>query len=115
MVRPKIHISDVTIVSELRWLKDSKTFYCCWNIKGSWHNPICYLDEDRQIVAQSSNGHITLEQVRLWEVLDAYLYTAHIELLVDGKVVDTYDEPFGVRSIHVADGQFFVNQKPVLF
>lgn len=49
------------------------------------------------------------------EVLDAYLYTVHVELIKDEEVVDTYDEPFGVRSIRVADGQFLINEKPFYF
>ncbi len=47
--------------------------------------------------------------------MDAYLYTAHVELIKDGKVLDVYDEPFGIRSVRVADGQFFINEKPFYF
>ncbi|HES0588495.1 TPA: beta-glucuronidase [Streptococcus pyogenes] len=76
---------------------------------------VTILDEERQVVGQTNDGHVKLDCVHLWEVLDAYLYTARIEISVDGQIVDTYEEPFGVRSVHVADGQFFVNHKPVYF
>ncbi|MGG6795589.1 UNVERIFIED_CONTAM: beta-glucuronidase [Streptococcus canis] len=116
VVRPKTHISDVTITSDLS--ADLKTATLSIAVETSTvvdAIQVTILNEERQVVAQTSNGSATLDHVRLWEVLDAYLYTAHIELILDGKVVDSYDEPFGVRSVHVADGQFFINNKPVYF
>src|SRR5699024_3247191 len=32
-----------------------------------------------------------------------------------GTVVDTYREPFGIRSVKVANGQFLINDKPFYF
>lgn len=116
VVRPKTHISDITITSDLS--DDLKTADLSIAVETSAAVDaiqVTILDEERQVVGQTNDGHVKLDCVHLWEVLDAYLYTARIEISVDGKIVDTYDEPFGVRSVHVADGQFFVNRKLVYF
>lgn len=114
--RPKTHISDITITSDLS--DDLKTADLSIAVETSAAVDaiqVTILDEERQVVGQTNDGHVKLDCVHLWEVLDAYLYTARIEISVDGQIVDTYEEPFGVRSVHVADGQFFVNHKPVYF
>ncbi|VGU89500.1 beta-D-glucuronidase [Streptococcus pyogenes] len=116
VVRPKTHISDITITSDLS--DDLKTADLSIAVETSAAVDaiqVTILDEERQVVGQTNDGHVKLDCVHLWEVLDAYLYTARIEISVDGQIVDTYEEPFGVRSVHVADGQFFVNHKPVYF
>ncbi|HES5539317.1 TPA: beta-glucuronidase [Streptococcus pyogenes] len=116
VARPKTHISDITITSDLS--DDLKTADLSIAVETSAAVDaiqVTILDEERQVVGQTNDGHVKLDCVHLWEVLDAYLYTARIEISVDGKIVDTYEEPFGVRSVHVADGQFFVNHKPVYF
>ncbi|HER4777265.1 TPA: beta-glucuronidase [Streptococcus pyogenes] len=116
VARPKTHISDITITSDLS--DDLKTADLSIAVETSAAVDaiqVTILDEERQVVGQTNDGHVKLDCVHLWEVLDAYLYTARIEISVDGQIVDTYDEPFGVRSVHVADGQFFVNHKPVYF
>lgn len=46
----------------------------------------------------------------LWTPESPTLYTARTEVLVDGKVTDTYTTRFGIRSVEVRDGEgFFLN------
>lgn len=116
IVRPKIHISDLVITSQLS--DDLKSAIVNVDVTSSQEVDdinITIFDEEHKEVAILENGSTTLHNVRLWEVLDAYLYTVHVELIKDEEVVDTYDEPFGVRSIRVADGQFLINEKPFYF
>lgn len=49
---------------------------------------------------------MVIEHPRLWEVLDAYLYTAKVELFDGENLLDTYSEQFGIRSVAVENGQF---------
>ncbi|HEL0025583.1 TPA: beta-glucuronidase [Streptococcus equi subsp. zooepidemicus] len=116
MVRPKCHISDITITSDLS--EDLTSALVKVSVETSVavdEVKVTIFDEEHKLVAQAIDGKARLDKVRLWEVLDAYLYTAHVEIIVDGNVVDSYDEPFGIRSIAVEKGQFLLNGKPVYF
>lgn len=116
MVRPKCHISDITITSDLS--EDLTSALVKVSVETSVavdEVKVTIFDEEHKLVAKAVDGKARLDSVRLWEVLDAYLYTAHVELIVDGNVVDSYDESFGIRSIAVEEGQFLLNGKPVYF
>lgn len=58
---------------------------------------------------------IGINEVKLWEPLNSYLYTLKVELIKDGQVVDVYEQPFGVRTVQVKDGKFLINNKPFYF
>ena len=50
----------------------------------------------------------------LWSLENPYLYTLVTEILVDGKSVDRYETPFGIRTIEFrADSGFWLNGKNV--
>lgn len=66
-------------------------------------------DERRQLDA---DARITAPL--LWSIETPQLYTLISELLIDGKVIDRYSTPFGIRSIRFdAENGFFLNGKPV--
>lgn len=116
IVRPKVHISDVVIVPMVSDdLTKADVQITVQTSRAVDEVRVRIFDEKDKEVALVENGRATIEEVRLWEVLDAYLYKARIELIQAGKLVDTYTEEFGVRSVRVADGQFFLNEKPVYF
>lgn len=57
----------------------------------------------RNVVASGSSSveqpqALSLQNPKLWSVESPYLYRVRSELLVDGKVVDTFYSPLGVRS-----------------
>ena len=53
---------------------------------------------------------IQVESPHLWSVDDPYMYTLVTELTLNGKRVDTYETPFGIRTIEFrADSGFFLN------
>ena len=61
-----------------------------------------------------STVNIVLDAPRLWNLSDPYLYTLRTEVLSEGTAVDTYETPFGVRSIRFdADEGFFLNGERV--
>ena len=55
---------------------------------------------------------IPLADFRPWSPEHPNLYWAKIELLKDGKVVQTRRERFGVRKLEVRGADFFLNDKP---
>ena len=57
---------------------------------------------------------IKLNNPILWNLDNPYLYTLVTEILVDGKKVDRYETPFGIRTIEFrADSGFYLNGEHV--
>ena len=86
------------------------------------------LDADGKVVASVSVAAKPLEakadaesvlsfplvRPTLWDLDSPYLYTLRTEVVSEGVTVDTYDTPFGVRSIRFdADQGFFLNGRRV--
>lgn len=114
--RPKCYIKDISILTDLS--ADLSQAHLSVDVVTSAEVDdvvISILDEEGVLVAQLDQGKGLLTKPRLWEVLDAYLYTARVEIFKAGQLVDAYDEPFGVRSVRVVDGQFLINEKPFYF
>ena len=64
----------------------------------------------------ASNGKNTIQQQvhmtepHLWSVNDPYMYTMITEIRLNGKTIDTYSTPFGIRTIEFrADSGFYLN------
>lgn len=107
---PKDYIADVSITPCVDGTK-AVASYAVRTI-GSGEVSLTIKDECGKTVATASGaeGSFTIENVRLWEPLNAYLYTAEISF---GD--DFYAETFGVRTIEVKGTQFLINGKPFYF
>ena len=54
-------------------------------------------------------------QPKLWSPDTPYLYQVFTEVRSEGELLDTYETPFGIRSIEfTADRGFFLNGKPLV-
>lgn len=75
------------------------------------------VDEDGNIIAENDkkDSSLSIPNVKLWEPLNSYLYTLKVQMLKDGKEVDQYELPFGVRTVEVKNGKFLINGKPFYF
>lgn len=73
-------------------------------------------DREGRLAAEGDGQDVTLSvpDVHLWNgVKDPYLYTADIQLILDGSVQDELHIPFGVRTFRVDPKEgFFLNGKP---
>jgi beta-galactosidase len=62
----------------------------------------------------SLNQSFTISQPRLWSIDNPYLYKAVSQIIVDGKVTDSYETKFGIRYFNFdADKGFFLNGNPL--
>ncbi len=112
---PKSFVKDITI--------DTTYAGSTGNIKysveavGSSDVTIEVYDEAGELVAKGSGseGNIEIENVVLWEPLNAYLYDFKVILTESGNLVDEYILPVGVRSVEVKGKQFLINNKPFYF
>lgn len=113
---PKTYIEDITVVPEVSG--DDATVHLDVTVKGDYdHVRTIIIDEDGQKVAttESTSTSITIEQVNLWKPMNAYLYTARVEVSTNDELIDVYEEPFGIRTVEVKDGQFYINGQPFYF
>ena len=54
-----------------------------------------------------------LGKIKLWDIQDPNLYTVHVHLLKDGKVIDADSRRIGFREAMFTDGGFSLNGKVV--
>jgi beta-galactosidase len=72
------------------------------------------VDSDK-VVAQGngSDCSINVKSPKLWNLETPYLYTLKTTVKQNGKVVDTVETSFGIRSIQYTAAGFFLNGKKV--
>ncbi|CAM5413512.1 beta-glucuronidase [Streptomyces coeruleorubidus] len=80
------------------------------------------VDEAGRTVAEAygPEGTFRIEDVTLWQPGAAYLYDLVVELLTEdpagaGELVDSYTQPFGVRTVEVRGTRFLINGEPFYF
>ncbi len=61
------------------------------------------------------NTYFEINNPALWDLETPQLYTANITLTKNGKTIDQFKQPFGIRSLHFsAEKGFLLNGKPIL-
>lgn len=112
---PHTYLKDVTIVTDLDG--EAGIVHYETDIVGTAQVKATIIDESGAVVSEQLGGQgtIRIEQARLWEPLNAYLYTMKLELFQEQEVIDVYEQPFGIRTVEVKDGQFLINNKPFYF
>lgn len=107
---PMSYIQDVTIVPQV----DGKNAVVSYQIDtiGEGNVSLTIYSECGTVVAETegAKGSFTIENARLWQPLNAYIYTAKIAF---GE--DCYEQAFGVRTVEVKGTQFLINGKPFYF
>lgn len=115
---PKNFIEDVTLTSQVSGKKAELHYFvqtaACERATSVQEAPVRIEveDEDGKVVgsAEGQKGSVTLEEVRLWQPLHAYLYQVRVYY---GE--DEYVLPYGIRSVEVKNCQFLINGQPFYF
>ncbi|MEV4577523.1 beta-glucuronidase [Nonomuraea jabiensis] len=110
--RPAVHVEDVTVVTAM----DGTVEYAV-RTSAPARVRVRVLDATGTQVAAAdgANGALRIEDVRLWRPGAAYLYDLVAEVLDGERVVDSYPEPFGVRTVEVRGTRFLINGEPFYF
>ncbi|ARK29794.1 beta-glucuronidase [Halalkalibacter krulwichiae] len=113
---PTTYVNDVTVVTDYTNTTGKVDYEVDYQGNDATVK-VSVIDEEGQIVAsnEGASGSVNIENVTLWEPLNAYLYHLKIELLSNDQIVDVYEEPFGVRTVEVTEGKFLINNKPFYF
>ena len=69
-------------------------------------------DEDGKLaaVSEGTEGVLEIDQVHLWQPLQAYLYEMRV---IFGR--DSYSLPYGIRTVKVEGNKFLINGRPFYF
>ena len=109
---PKAYINDITITSNINFDKGSADLSYTLETVGEGAVHVTAYDEAGQAVASSegATGTLHIENVHLWQPMNAYLYNIKAEF---GE--DSYTLPYGIRSVRVDGTKFLINEKPFYF
>ena len=115
---PSDYIEDIVIAPKVDLAEKKADVHISVQTAGNFDEVrITVLDEEGQQVAQVSGTdvNVAIENVQLWQPLNAYLYKAKVEGVKGGETVDVYEESFGVRKVEVKSGKFLMNGEPFYF
>lgn len=112
---PKVYVEDIDVVTTFEE-STGKIDYDV-NVVGDLDVCVKLYDEDDSLVAScnGTSGCLVIENVKLWEPLNAYLYNFVVEVVDGDTLIDEYELPVGVRTVEVSDTKFLINNKPFYF
>lgn len=113
---PHDYVEDIIITHNVN--DDSAEVFTVVQTVGEFDEiKVTLLDEEGNEVAQVMGAEtaLTIENVHLWQPMNAYHYTARVEGYRDRELTDVYEEPFGLRTVAVGENQFLINGKPFYF
>src|SRR5690625_655185 len=96
---PKNYIRDITVVPDIKSENGIVNFQI--DKEGLGDVSVSVLDQDGNEVthAKGVQGRMVIKNPKLWEPLNAYLYTLQVKLINNGEIIDVYHLPFGIRTI----------------
>jgi len=112
---PQIAVDDVTVVTDFSGSTGLVNYRA--QLTGTAELSAKLYDQDGKLVASGSGleGTLSVDNVKLWEPGNAYLYDLVLEAEVSGVLVDQYSLRVGVRTVKVTGNQFLINNKPFYF
>lgn len=110
---PKESIFDFDLKYELKG-KDADIIYKV-KTTGRHNVRLILFDEDGQLVAraQGKEGILSVKDVHLWKVRQAYLYRLRIQILDETEVIDEYEQEIGIRTVEIKNTSILINDEPV--
>ncbi len=117
LATPWNRVEDITVTPHIDLATTSADIDVAVKTTATATVKVTLLDETGTIVATANGADSTLHlnNIHLWQPLNAYLYQARVEILDGDTVVDSYTEPFGLRTIEIKSGKFLINGEPFYF
>ena len=112
MALPKERVLDFSVVHSLSGTAADVAYTVATN--GS--HAVCvdvYDGAEKVAHGDGKSGTLHIDNVKLWNVHAAYLYSFVIRITDGETVVDEYREKIGIRTFEIKDGNFLLNGKAV--
>lgn len=120
---PQIHMEDLFIKSTLNIDYDNAVIEVSYQVDmDSSHGGLLHAQvlnqrgelihgEEKALIHKDSMT-FEIHQPRLWSGEDPYQYTLHLQLLdLNGKVIETVNQKFGIREVCIRNGILMLNGK----
>lgn len=113
---PPTHIDDITVVTDVRPAAMVRYSAAIHGDASVDVRALLY-DAAGTLVAEGGGPQAALpvSDPHLWEPGDGYLYDLRVELSQDGRPIDRYCLPVGVRTVRVEGNRFLINDRPFYF
>ncbi|MGW7164915.1 beta-glucuronidase [Streptomyces sp. NPDC054884] len=112
---PSVHIEDITVVTGL----DATTGTVAYEVETSAAAAVRVRVLDAAgaevAAADGASGTVRIDDVTPWRPGAAYLYDLVAEIVDGERVLDTYTQLFGVRTVEVRGTRFLINGEPFYF
>ena len=112
MALPKERVLDFSVVHSL----SGTAADVAYTVATNGDHAVCvdvYDGAEKVAHADGKSGTLHIENVKLWNVHAAYLYSFVIRITDGETVVDEYREKIGIRTFEIKDGNFLLNGKAV--
>ena len=120
LIMPKSYIEDISIVSEVKHTGEGRGdaalhYQIEMGGEGAFDANSCRVevfDADGNPAGTGTglSGQILIKNAVLWQPLNAYLYNVKVSC---GE--DTYELPYGIRTVRIDGTRFLINEKPFYF
>ena len=109
---PQDFIADLTVTADVDFESGSAVLHYAITALGEGEGRIAVYDEAGSLVGQGEGktGDVTIEKVRLWQPMDAYLYEVRAYFGMDEYIL-----PYGIRTVRVDGTRFLINERPFYF
>ncbi len=108
--KPEVYIEDITITSS-----NDGDIKIDSIVVGDYTEKRYSIYYEGELICSHYTNTFNIGKPMLWDVLDPKLYDVVLEVILDEVVIDTYQLRYGFREIHVDNGRFYLNNKPVYF
>ena len=115
---PVVHddYAGVALEIEVEGLAKQQSVDIVTDILGPDGKPVSSARNRYVFRGQTFTQNLLVNRPQLWSPDTPVLYTARTRIERDGKVLDVYDTPFGIRTLeYVPEKGFFLNGRPTKF
>lgn len=114
--KPEIYIEDVSVKTDFKAGKGYVNYEViasenCYDIE------VEIYDEENNLkgTLNGEKGTVEIDDVKLWEPGNPYLYKFVANIKDKDRLIDTYSLDIGIRTVKIENGQFMINNKPFYF